>query len=85
MRSKIIGRIPIPEQHAQAVLFCTQAKPEVAARGKNDFIGETVRVPGYHDAQGASGRVGERVQHGAARKPGEIPRQNICHFCLFDS
>ena len=60
MRSKV-GRIPIPEQHAQVVLLCTQAKPEVAARWKNGFIGETVRIPGHHDAQGASGHAGEGV------------------------
>ena len=60
MRSKV-GRIPIPEQHAEVVLVCTQAKPEVTARGKNGFIGETVRIPGHHDAQGASGHAGEGV------------------------
>ena len=62
MRSKV-GRIPIPEQHAEVVLVCTQsqAKPEVAARGKNGFIREAVRLPGHHDAQGASGHAGEGV------------------------
>ena len=60
MRSKV-GRIPIPKQHAEVVLVCTQAKPEIAARGKNGFIRETVRIPGHHDAQGASGHAGEGV------------------------